>query len=138
VALAADALLTPEGRVNAALFYPDDVESQVITRLGVYLAAGYDVATAITPALDEATADKLASTYAYWRAWDDVAQRLVLGASSATLEGEGTITRLGSQISEWLLQRDKWQADYLALIPDTSGSTTRTAGTRALTNQYHY
>jgi GH15 family glucan-1,4-alpha-glucosidase len=116
VPLTSSDLLTPDGEIDGALFYPSLSSPDVSARVDAYLVQGYAKATAAT-VTDANLADRIARAFAYYRAWSDVVNRLTLSPASASLAGEVSTSFLQTQINEWILARDAWKAEYLALLP---------------------
>lgn len=134
--LAAADVLSPAGEIDGPLFYPALSSGDITIRLDAYLTQGY--ARATDAAIDDpARADAVAQTYAYYRAWSDVVNRLTMMPASSALEGEGSISMLQSQIEEWIRRRNDLKAELDGLLP-TQSRTAATSGTLALTTGYKF
>jgi hypothetical protein len=124
--VAAD-LLSPSGEIDGALFYPQLSSGGVSAKLGLYITAAASFADGAGVS-DPALVDELSRAWIYYRAWNDVVQRLTLTPATASLGGEVSTSFLQTQINEWIKGRDMWRAAYLALIPLPPGSTVEQAG----------
>jgi len=95
--ISADSLLEPEGRLDRRTLWPRLSESKVLDKLDAYIADGYrrgaDLATA-------AERDAYATEWAYWRAFDNVHQRVLVNPSTIGLGGQGNAAWLLTQIQD--------------------------------------
>lgn len=133
--VAAD-LLSPNGEIDGALFYPAMLSGDITTRINAYITQGYAKATAA--AIDDpAIADKIARIFGYYRAWSDVVNRLTLSPAQSTLEGEGSISMLQSQIEAWIRRRDSLEAQLVALLPEEARTVT-TPGTVSIPTRIRF
>jgi hypothetical protein len=123
--LVADDLLTPDGEIDGALFFPTLSSGELAIRLSSYLTQGYTLA----PSASSGVQDHIARLYAYYRAWSDVVNMLTLTPASVSLAGEVASSRLQTQIDAWIAKRDSWQAQYLELIPLASNVSIVPSGT---------
>ena len=135
--LTATDVLTPLGEIDGALFFPALSSGQVTTRVTSYLTSGYAKATALAVP-DAATADAIARTFTYYRAWSDVVNRLTLAPASASLAGEVSTSYLQTQINAWITARDAWRLEYQALLPVTATSGIAPTGTRAVPIDFRF
>lgn len=134
--VAAD-LLSPDGEIDGVLFYPSSGSSAITSRLDAYLTQGYTRATA-AEITDATTSDDFARAFAYWRAWSDVVQRITLAPASTSLAGDISVTRLQSQIAEWVSRRDYWEQQFLALLPDPNRTAATRGVTQSIPNSYRF
>lgn len=120
--LAAADLLQPDGRV-ASSFFPDDDATALADRLDTYLTAAYADPRVVALTTD-AEQDAAARQWAYYRAFEAVADRVFGEAASIELSDQGARQRLISQMEYWKGERDAALNTFDALAPTLVVSTT--------------
>lgn len=90
--LTANALLTPKGRLNAQALWPSAGLDEVQGFIAEYLAEGYVKAAGVSEP------DEAARQWAYYRAWDEAYQRMLLLPSTVSTSDEGSSSYLLTQM----------------------------------------
>lgn len=114
MALEADALLSPTGRLQAAVLWPGVTTATVTAKLEAFLLE----AVGLT---DDADAQR---EWAYYRAFDEVYQRMLLMPSSVTFADEGSGSYAVEQMRLVKELRDQALAAYEELIVVGAGGST--------------
>jgi hypothetical protein len=122
--LTPDALLEPNGELEAAWLWPNAEDEDVADRLRQYLTEGYAKAAAVE---DEDSLDEAARQWAYHRAFKGVYQRLLALPSTAE-DDQGSQSFLLTQIEHVGELADAALAAFEDLV--AAAGTTETVPTR--------
>src|SRR5215208_1439014 len=88
-------LLSPKGRLNAGALWPGVDLNEVVGFVGEYLTEGYVKASEIS---DADAMDEAARQWAYYRAYQEVYERLLLLPSTVSSSEEGSSSYLLTQM----------------------------------------
>lgn len=112
------ALISPTGELDPAILFPGESTSVFTARLTAYLAQGATEAAG----LSGAALDAAVTNWAYYRAYDAVAQRLAAEPVSQSLSDQGSVTYGGNQARTFRALADAKLAAFTAAVaPDTIG-----------------
>lgn len=105
---AADTLI-PKGRLNPAALWPGVDGNVVRENLEQYLAEGYS----------KTADDEAARTWAYYRAYQEVYERLLLTPSTVSINDEGSASYLLTQMEHVGQLADAALAEFEGLAAET-------------------
>lgn len=115
--LTADNLLSPDGRLIPKVHFPGQSLTSVKRKLAKFIANAKTDATAAN--IPEDTLRAFQAAKAYYRAFDEVYQRLIVVAASVTVD-EGNRSYLRDQIVAVQAERDAALAEATDLIPSAA------------------
>jgi hypothetical protein len=118
VAVTAASLLSPTGRLDRKVLWPGVSASKVNEYLAAYITDGETEAEAIT---DETAQDRAVKQWAYYRAFDEVYQRLVSQPASVADADEGSQSYLVTQMQLMKERRDEALAAFEAILEEETG-----------------
>lgn len=112
-------LLTPRGRLEALVLWPLADAQVVQATIEAYLA---DAAAQPGVAdLDSDDYDAALTTWAYYRAKDEELQRILGRPSSVDDSDEGSQSYLVTQMTMIREERDRWKAEFDAIMEEATG-----------------
>jgi hypothetical protein len=116
MAVDAAALLTPAGRLDPEVLWPDLSLTKVKARLTAFLADGYAQEGVSDGA--QAQQDRFARSWAYGRSYGEVYERLVALPTSVEVTGKGASSYLVTQVQLMKELRDEAYAAAAAVLEE--------------------
>ncbi len=113
-------LLTPKGRLVAAVLWPGENPAAVTERLTTWLTEGESEAAAIMVGTAH---DKAVKAWAYARAYDEKYQSLVALPSTVEDRDEGSSSYHREQMDRMAKLRDAALAEFQELLDTAEGET---------------
>lgn len=128
-------LLSPTGELDPALF-PMETAQALTDRLDGYLAAGYAAGQA-AGVVDDARLNRMATAYAYWKAYAAVVARILANPTTGNLNDGGSYAYSSEQLRQLVAERDRWRAEYETELPvDDVGAVKAPQETAATPNVF--
>lgn len=113
MAVQTSALLSPSGRLVGEIHFPGKSAAQVEEKLAGFLTDATARAGEIT---DDDASDRFVTAWAYYRAFDEVYQRLALMPASVADSDEGSSSYLVTQIEMVRDLRDEMKDEADAIL----------------------
>lgn len=115
MAVTAPDLTAPAGELDRAILFPADDAGAFTARLTAYLAQGEAKAAAIT---DADTKDAAVTAWAYYRAYDAVATRMLAEPATQDFADAGGIGFTGEQLAGMQALAATKRAEFDGLVAD--------------------
>ncbi len=115
MAVAGSDLLSPVGRLIPAVHFPGQSTGTVSAKLDEFVADGARRASAVS---DATAKDDAVRLWGYYRAFDEVYQRLMVQPASAADSDEGSRSYLQGQIDAAKAERDAMLEEFEDLLEE--------------------
>lgn len=124
-------ITSPKGELDRTVLFPGESSADFTAQLQAYIDQGSLKAADLT---DPDEQDAAVTAWAYYRAYDAVATRMIASRSSMSLPDQGSVSTTAAQIGLMAEKAAAKLAEYVVLVPVVTTTTTTAGAWPAITS----